>query len=875
MRAVPMQRIVSSLPRGPAAAVLFSAVALALRWALDPWFGNDQPFITMFGAVALSAWFGGIRPALSSSLLGLFGANLLFVEPRGTIGIDDPASLASHLVYLLVCGLIVLLGAHAGRAHRSLREREQELQLMIDALPTLVAYIDAGHRYRLNNRTYERWFGASRADIQGKHMREVLGETAYAKLLPEVERVLAGETVHFETELDYQTAGRRQVCVTYVPNFIHQQVAGFFVLVEDIGERKRAEDARAHLAAIVESSDDAIISKTLRGIITSWNAGAERLYGYSAEEMIGQSIERIVPDDLREEEANILAQLARGERLRHFDTERQTRDGRRIPVSLSISPVRNRAGQIIGASKIARDASERRAAEQALRDSELRFRTLANSAPMLVWRADRENNGIWFNDAWLAFTGRSLEQELGTGWCEAIHPDDRAAATHTCDSHSARREPFEMEFRLRRHDGEYRWVIDRGAPMFDGPQGSFSGYIGSCVDITEHRALQAQLRETVERLAESDRRKDEFLATLAHELRNPLAPILTAAQFIRRNANADGRLGGAGLIIERQALHMSRLVDDLLDLSRITRGRITLHRERMSLELAVAAALETARPRIDAAGHRIEVKLPAEPLYVEGDLTRLSQVVGNLLNNAVKYTPPGGEIVVSLAVVDGEAQLSIRDSGIGIRPEMRERIFEMFAQVDSALERSQGGLGIGLTLARQLVEMHAGRIAVHSEGEGRGSTFVVHLPLAPALAPGADAVGARGDWRPPSRPLRILLADDNHDATESLAMLLQFEGHEVHVAHDGAAAVEAAARLLPDVALLDIGMPTLNGYEAARRIRALPGGSRMLLIALTGWGKDEDRRSARDAGFDDHFTKPVDLAALHRRLAQPLPLDLS
>jgi PAS domain S-box-containing protein len=867
--------VVSLSSRAHAAAVLFTGLAVGLRWALDPWFGTDQPFITVFAAVVLAAWAGGRGPALLSTVLGVLAVNLLFVLPRGELGFPDPSSLVAHLVYLTTCGLIILLAEHAERARRQRVEREQGLQLMIDALPMLVAYIDNTHRYRLNNRTYEHWFGLERDAIQGRHMREVLGEEAYAALLPLVTRALGGETVHLETEVPYQTAGTRQVGITYVPHRIDARVAGFFVLVEDISERRRAEHARAHLAAIVESTDDAVISKTLDGIITSWNAGAERLYGYTARDMIGHSIERIIPGDLLPEESRILEQLKRGERLHHFDTERLARDGRRIPVSLTISPVRNSAGRIIGVSKIARDISERRAAEQALRESEARFRTLADSAPMLIWRADTDNRGVWFNRAWLEFTGRTMEQELDQGWAAVLHPEDATRVIDTCTEHVARRVPFEIEFRMRREDGSFRWMIDRGVPMFDAPNGQFSGYLGSCVDITEHRLLQTRLRESVARLAESDRRKDEFLATLAHELRNPLAPILTAAQFLRRNATPESKLGSAGTIIERQTQHMTRLVDDLLDLSRITRGRIILQKERMNLELAIASAVEACQPRIDAAGHRLEIKLPAAPVYVEGDLTRLSQVIGNLLSNAVKYTPAGGDIRLILDSDGGDARLRVRDSGIGIRPDATERIFEMFAQVESALERSQGGLGIGLTLARQLVEMHGGRISVRSEGEGRGSEFEIRLPLGPSATADRPAhAAADGRRSAPARPLQILLADDNEDAAGSLTMLLQFDGHEVHTVHDGLAAVEAAARLQPDVVLLDIGMPELNGYEAARRIRSLPEGGRMQLIALTGWGQEEDRRSAQEAGFDAHFTKPIDLVALQRMLQRPVTLDV-
>jgi signal transduction histidine kinase len=370
-------------------------------------------------------------------------------------------------------------------------------------------------------------------------------------------------------------------------------------------------------------------------------------------------------------------------------------------------------------------------------------------------------------------------------------------------------------------------------------------------------------------LRQADRRKDEFLAMLAHELRNPLAPIRNALEILRlRGVGAhDEAAGQAWDMVERQTGHLSRLVDDLLDVSRITRGKINLERAPVEVGEVVRRAVETSRPVIEARRHKLDVRMPPRLVWVEGDLTRLAQVVLNLLNNAAKYTEEGGHITLTLdapAPEDGrpaEVVLRVRDTGVGIPPEMLPRVFDLFTQVDRTLDRSQGGLGIGLTLVRRLVEMHGGRAEAHSEGAGKGSEFVVRLPaLAGAVpAPRTDAEGAA---EPAGPPRRILVVDDNLDSAHSLATLLRLFGNEVLEAHDGAAALEAAGAFRPDVAILDIGLPGMDGYELARRLRRLPGLEHVRLAALTGYGSEQDRRRSRAAGFDDHLVKPVELETL-------------
>ncbi len=387
-----------------------------------------------------------------------------------------------------------------------------------------------------------------------------------------------------------------------------------------------------------------------------------------------------------------------------------------------------------------------------------------------------------------------------------------------------------------------------------------------------HRATIAlENAELVQALKEADRRKDEFLAVLAHELRNPLAPVRNAIEILRASHSPSPQLQWTHDVIDRQVRQMTRLVDDLLDVSRITSGKIELRKERVELAAAVRVALEASRPLVERGGHQLTVKLPPEPLWLNADLARLAQILSNLVNNAAKYTRPGGHIWLIAERRDSEVVIRVRDNGIGIEPRMLQRVFDMFAQVRGTADHSQGGLGIGLTLVKRLTELHGGRIEAHSDGPGRGSEFVVVLPLSSDEAandPSAkDAVPAL-----PVNPRRILVVDDNRDAADSLSMLLHARGHDVRVAYDGLEAVGAAITFQPDVVLLDIGLPKLYGYDAARRIRELRGKD-VLLIAITGWGQEEDRRRAREAGFDHHLTKPVDPEAISRLIdaAGPKP----
>jgi PAS domain S-box-containing protein len=503
-------------------------------------------------------------------------------------------------------------------------------------------------------------------------------------------------------------------------------------------------------------------------------------------------------------------------------------------------------------------AVKRARAEAALRESEQRFRTVADSSPVMIWVTDANARLEFLNRTGLEFFGLTDEQLPSFDWNSVVHPGDREAFAPAFNAAIVQGEPFHGRTRVRRHDGQWRWIEPRGNPRRD-PAGRLTGAIGSAPDITE-------IYESREALKEADRRKDEFLATLSHELRNPLAPLRHGLEIMRLADGNQHAVEQARSMMERQLGHMVTLVDDLLDLSRISRGQIKIQKERTELAAIIMSARETSEPVIRQSNHTLTVSLPPEPIYVEADKVRLAQALGNLLNNAAKYTEPGGQIAVEAVQEDGEVRISIKDTGVGIPGHMLARVFDMFTQIEDSIERAQGGLGIGLTIVKDLIEMHGGRVEAHSAGPGLGSEFIVHLPAAPALQTKAeDSVVHRGLAHP--GPRRILIVDDNEDAAQSMAMLLELMGNETQTAYSGEEALRLGPIYLPDVVLMDIGMPGLTGHEAARLIRAEPWGGQVLLAAVTGWGQDLDRRASQQAGFDRHLVKPVAPEDLEKLLA--------
>jgi PAS domain S-box-containing protein len=650
------------------------------------------------------------------------------------------------------------------------------------------------------------------------------------------------------------------------------EIVEWFGMASDVTARKEAEEAlrrsEERLRLIVESATDyAIFSLDLDGTISTWNSGAMNLLGYEEPEIVGRDGKVLfIPEDVErgvpEEEIRKALERGRAENERWH----VRKDGTRFWASGLLMPMRD-GGEVVGLLKIMRDTTEQKRTEQELEVSRERLDLVVNSSEVGLWYCDLPFDRLVWNAKCKEHFGLPPDADVTIDtFYGRVHPDDREGVRRAIEQSIGGRSEYDAEFRTLDPQGRVRWVRAIGQPFYD-EEGTPLRFDGITVDVTQRIAQEEALRE-------ADRRKDEFLATLAHELRNPLAPIRNALHLMREPTSDGEGFEAERAMAERQVVHLARLVDDLMDVARISKGKLELRKEMLDLATVVGRAVESARTAIDERGHRLIVDRPEGPVRLEGDPTRLEQVLWNLLNNAAKYTEPGGEIRLTVEPGEGDVAVRVRDTGIGIEPAMLPSLFQMFVQVGEHRQHAQGGLGIGLGLVRTLVEMHGGSITAHSTGPGEGSEFVLRLPV--LRSPHHPAAGpARDEKRtpragPPRR--RILVVDDNADAANSLARLLtRLHGQEVRVAHDGPSALDVAREFRPEVALLDIGLPGMDGYELARRLRGMPESEVMMLMALTGWGQEADLRKSREAGFDRHLVKPVDPETLLEMLAGPGP----
>ncbi len=707
----------------------------------------------------------------------------------------------------------------------------------------------------------------------GRPLRTFAHDLAHPTLVADIERVLQeGVTV------EAQTWDKRQRCLFLrilpyrarikestegpfgVPAERSLSPDGVVLTLTDISALEHARARLAQVSAIVESSDDAIMGKTLDGVITTWNTGASRLYGYTADEAIGRHASFIHPAGRKEEIDVVLQQVRAGRPVERLETERLRKDGSVVEVSVTFSPILDSSNTIVGVSSISRDITQLRRARQEIADREERIRLLLDSTAEAIYGIDLSGICIFCNSACARLLGyESPAALIGKQMHPLIHhtrPDGTPYAPEQSPIYRA------MRHRDGTHvDDEVIWRSDGTSfpaeywshPIFRNHE--VIGAVVTFLDVTERRKAEEEIQEGV-------RRREVFLAMLSHELRNPLAAILSATRVLENASWTDNACHEAGQVVARQANHMSRLLDDLLDVARITRGRITLRKERVDLRETARSAIEALRPFMAEHDTQLSIDTADEPLFVIGDAARLQQIQANLLSNASKYSPRAAQVRFELQRQGDEAMIRVADSGRGIDPVMLPRIFDLFVQGDQSLARAEGGLGIGLTLLRSLVELHDGRVEAQSAGPGQGSAFTVWLPLAPAAAMNADA----GAAPPRAAVTTVVLVEDQADARRMMQLLLEAEGVRVFTAENGAEGAELIERVGPELALVDLGLPVMSGFEVARRIRQNPAHGGTRLVALSGYGQDSDIQASIAAGFDEHLTKPPDPERLEQLL---------
>ena len=727
--------------------------------------------------------------------------------------------------------------------------------------PLLV--LDGNLRVRSASRAFYEKFQIAPETAANRYVFE-LGDRDWD--IPELRRLLEeilpqnSEFKDFQVEHEFKALGKRVMSL----NARRLLQAGtedplILLAIEDISERTQADHAMRQTSARFEALIDAsplgiyLVDAELRIKLVS--RIARPVFG-NIGQLIGRDFNEVIHILWPKAYADEIVQLFR----KTLETGEPYVAAERVELRLDRGVTEYYEWQInrillpeggFGVVCYFRDIEVQLRARAEIVESEQRLRFVMDSAPQKIFTARSNGYADYFNSQWMEFTGLPFDQLRDSGWQQSIHADDINETVRVWRKSIDNAEPFQIEHRFRGGDGEYRWHLSRAAPLCD-VDGKVTMWVGSNTDIQE--------------VKEGDRRKNEFLAMLAHELRNPLAPIRNAAQILRRTPDTNQTVQSAASMLERQVGQIVRLVDDLLDVSRISRGKIELRRAPTELASIVHQCVEAARTMVDSRNQILNVTIPPQPIYLSADPVRLAQVLGNLLSNASKFTREGGQISLTVAVDGDHTNIRVRDSGIGISANQLPHIFDLFMQGDTSLERTVSGLGIGLTLVKAIVELHQGTVAARSSGLGQGSEIEVRLPISPESAASFTPVPSSAEPAPGSGH-RILVVDDNHDSAESLSMLLEITGNQTFTAHDGLEAIDMAKKVLPDLILLDIGLPKLNGWDVCRRIREQPWGKSIKVVALSGWGQEQDRQKSKEAGFDGHLLKPVDEKTLSDLLA--------
>ena len=767
------------------------------------------------------------------------------------------------LFLAMIWALIRLDLLKRGAAEEEVRRSAGELRTTLRSIGDAVLATDAEGRVVFLNPVAEHLTGWPQAEALGRDVAEVFriidertrdpGEDLVHRVLTEG-RVIA---LSNHMMLVARDGSERPIADSAAP--IQDEsgaVLGAVLVFRDIAEEREQKRELQRLAAIVSSSSDAIIGESLQGEVTAWNAGAEALFGYSAAEVIGRSVSLLDPPEAEDTTLSRLDRIRKGQRVRQFDTTRLHKDGHRVAVSVSVSPIHDAEGHIVGASKIIRDITERKEAELALRASEERFRVLSSAVTSLVWVCDENGRATYLNLRWYEYTGMSAEDSLGEGWSKPIHPEDVGAGLERWQFSLASGEPFECDLRYRRHDGSYRWFVARAKRI---PSRSGPIWVGTSTDIDDMKTTAAALQAAKEAAEEASRAKDRFLAVLSHELRTPLTPALASSQLLERRRDLPEDVRRAVELIRRNVELETLLVDDLLDLTKITRGTIELRRQPEDLHEVLHRCADICRSDLLAKRQKLTLELHAAEHDAQVDAARIQQVFWNLVKNAVKFTPAGGAITIaSENPAPGRIRISVSDTGVGIPAGILPRIFEPFEQGPRSISPRASGLGLGLSISRTLVDLHGGTIRAESGGEGKGATLSVELA---AFEDRSPATRSRGDRlrRQPRRPLALLLVEDHADTAGALSEILREEGHQVQATASLSEAVEAFRHQPFDLLITDLGLPDGSGHDLLARLRFIRP---VKGIVLSGYGMDSDVSKSRAAGFSEHLTKPVQIALL-------------
>lgn len=858
-------------------------------WSFEE--AKGQPLSNVFNIINQQTREPVENPALRAlnegAIIGLANHTILISKEGQEYFIDDSAAPIKNDSRAIVGAVLIFRDiSEKYRAEMKLRESEAKFTQLADAIPQLAWMADPeGNIYWYNSRWYE-YTGTTLEQMQGWGWQSVHDPATLDSVLEKWKSSLqSGKSFSMVFPLRGADGELRPFLTMSVP-FRDEEgnIIRWFGTNTDISKIRQIEEelqeARSRMESTLAAAEIGTWEYDPTNNVVRADANLIKMFDVDAEAETALPIEiflkNIHPDD--QQRVSVAIEKALTENESYEEEYQVLNKGSELRWVIARGRVeRNPETQLARLSGVVVDITQQKMAEQALINSEEQLKLVLDSAELGSWHLNPETKELQTDERFREIFGVTSKTMTYQEAIDIIPPEDRerVLAAVEISMNPENPVPYSVEHRVIRPDGETRWVFVKGRVNIEetGDQKSLASFDGTVMDITEQWQVREELRLTAEKLSEADRRKDEFLATLAHELRNPLAPIRTgleAIKFAMDDPEMRERIRGT---MVRQTEQMVHLIDDLLDVSRITQGKLHLRLAQVSLKDVIESAVEATQPFIQESHHHLSITLPEEPVVLNADPTRLAQVFSNLLHNASKYTRENGHIWLNAKTEDQQIIISVKDDGIGIPAEMKELIFEMFGQIEPSFEGGYTGLGIGLTLVKSIVDMHGGTIQVHSEGENKGSEFTIELPF---LIHETEQALQQEEVQsvktlPKSTTLRILVVDDNQAAATMLKLILEMFGYEIQVAHDGLEALSESEVFLPDVILMDLGMPNMDGYTAARHIREQPWGAKLLLVALSGWGQSDDKDRTREAGFDHHLVKPVEPAVLKELLESYQP----